>query len=263
MYEQSMNRYLSIGEVSSIKGISIRSLRYYDKIGVLKPAYTNPHTGYRYYTIKQFFEIDMVTVCVKLGIPLKSLIDYYQSDKKLNIKKLVSGSQRIALEKLQEIMIELQKIDNALENIQVSETYFNHEGIYERNIPERNIIFLPYEENDNITAYELALAKLFSKANDLSLSPCYQSGLMYEFKAGKVSKYIFLEVLGTSKSEMIKTLPKGVYQCSRKDYSTIKQSRDIFASVFDRREKTTVLEVDALEKIISYDRRCFELQVIK
>jgi len=33
---------LSIGEVSRITGASVRSLRYYEKINILKPAHTDP-----------------------------------------------------------------------------------------------------------------------------------------------------------------------------------------------------------------------------
>ena len=44
-----MKGYLSIGAVSKRKGVSIKSLRYYDRIGVLRPAYINKDTNYRYY----------------------------------------------------------------------------------------------------------------------------------------------------------------------------------------------------------------------
>ena len=43
-----MKKYFTIGEISKMKGVGIKSLRYYDKVGVLKPAYINQETGYRY-----------------------------------------------------------------------------------------------------------------------------------------------------------------------------------------------------------------------
>ena len=33
-----MKGYLSIGKVAKLKGVSVKSLRYYDEIGILKPA---------------------------------------------------------------------------------------------------------------------------------------------------------------------------------------------------------------------------------
>lgn len=47
-----MSEYLTISELAKTNSVSIKALRYYEKIGILKPAYINPHNGYRYYTPK-------------------------------------------------------------------------------------------------------------------------------------------------------------------------------------------------------------------
>ena len=39
----------SIRELSNLAGVSARTLRYYDEIGLLKPATTDQNNGYRYY----------------------------------------------------------------------------------------------------------------------------------------------------------------------------------------------------------------------
>ena len=43
------NELLSIGEAAKLKQVSVKSLRYYETIGILKPAYVDPSSGYRYY----------------------------------------------------------------------------------------------------------------------------------------------------------------------------------------------------------------------
>lgn len=40
---------LKIGEFSKLSRISIRMLRYYDDIGLIKPYFIDPVNGYRYY----------------------------------------------------------------------------------------------------------------------------------------------------------------------------------------------------------------------
>ena len=45
-----MNRYFTISKFARLRGIDINSLRYYERLGILIPAYTDPHTRYRYYT---------------------------------------------------------------------------------------------------------------------------------------------------------------------------------------------------------------------
>lgn len=49
-----MKNLYSIGEVSKIKGITIKALRYYHKMGILEPSYIDESSGYRYYSIEQF-----------------------------------------------------------------------------------------------------------------------------------------------------------------------------------------------------------------
>ena len=49
-----MKKRYSIGETSNIVGISIDRLRNYDKINLIKPAYVDEKTGYRYYIGDQF-----------------------------------------------------------------------------------------------------------------------------------------------------------------------------------------------------------------
>lgn len=56
----------TISEFAKLRDININSLRYYEKIGVLKPAYTDSNTGYRYYTPDQLSVLDMILLCISL-----------------------------------------------------------------------------------------------------------------------------------------------------------------------------------------------------
>ena len=42
-----------IGEFSKLTQVSIRMLRYYDENDLLKPAQTDPFSGYRLYSVEQ------------------------------------------------------------------------------------------------------------------------------------------------------------------------------------------------------------------
>lgn len=71
-----MKNYLTIGEVSRLKGVGIKSLRYYDRLGILTPAYVNPENGYRYYTREQLLKLDLILLFIELGIPLREFNRY-------------------------------------------------------------------------------------------------------------------------------------------------------------------------------------------
>lgn len=44
---------LKIGDFSKLSRVSIRMLRHYDEIGLLKPVWIDPESGYRYYAPEQ------------------------------------------------------------------------------------------------------------------------------------------------------------------------------------------------------------------
>ena len=52
---------LKIGDFSRLSRISVRMLRHYDEIGLLKPAVTDELTGYRYYREDQLFVTGRIT----------------------------------------------------------------------------------------------------------------------------------------------------------------------------------------------------------
>jgi DNA-binding transcriptional MerR regulator len=51
---------LQIGDIVRICGVSVQTLRYYQKIGLINPDYTYEQTGYRYYSKKRIFLISSV-----------------------------------------------------------------------------------------------------------------------------------------------------------------------------------------------------------
>lgn len=66
-------KYYYIGEVSSLLDISTQTLRYYDKIGLVRPAKVNERTGYRQYTYDQIHYIERIKYLQKLGLPLTEI----------------------------------------------------------------------------------------------------------------------------------------------------------------------------------------------
>ena len=40
---------MTVNEFAKLSGISVRTVHYYDRIGLLKPAFINELNGYRFY----------------------------------------------------------------------------------------------------------------------------------------------------------------------------------------------------------------------
>lgn len=68
-----MKNLFTIGEMAELFGINIRTLRYYDGIGILRPETTDPETGYRYYSTRQFERLNTIKYLRALGVSLKKI----------------------------------------------------------------------------------------------------------------------------------------------------------------------------------------------
>ena len=64
---------LQIGEFSRLSRISVRMLRHYDQVGLLKPAEQGAQTGYRRYAVSQLAEANRITVLRDLGFPIREI----------------------------------------------------------------------------------------------------------------------------------------------------------------------------------------------
>jgi DNA-binding transcriptional MerR regulator len=62
----------SIVEVARHAGVSSRTLRHYDDLGLVRPAYVGPN-GYRYYEREQLARLQEVLVLRELGLPLDAV----------------------------------------------------------------------------------------------------------------------------------------------------------------------------------------------
>lgn len=70
--------YYSVGKVSKLCNIPIRTLHYYNDIGLLKPRRVDPFTGYRYYSGEQLSDINIIKHFKKAGFSLKEILKLFE-----------------------------------------------------------------------------------------------------------------------------------------------------------------------------------------
>ena len=64
---------LSIGEFSRLCGVTVKTLRHYEKIGLLKAEQTDRYTGYRYYSVGQLQKMLAIRQLKELGFSLEDI----------------------------------------------------------------------------------------------------------------------------------------------------------------------------------------------
>src|SRR3977135_1566242 len=71
---------LRIGTFSRRGRVSVKALRHYEAIGLLKPAHVDGATGYRYYEPSQLDDLHRLMVLRALGLPLERIRGVRQDD---------------------------------------------------------------------------------------------------------------------------------------------------------------------------------------
>lgn len=62
-----------IGTVARLAQVSVRTLRYYDELGLLRPVWTDPETGHRWYSPDQLPRLHRILALRDLGVALADI----------------------------------------------------------------------------------------------------------------------------------------------------------------------------------------------
>lgn len=98
------NARYSIREVSELAGVSARTLRYYDEIGLLKPLEIS-ETGYRYYGEQELTLLQQILFYRERGMELKQ------------IQKIIYQSDFDVMRSLQEHLLDLEAKKKHMESL--------------------------------------------------------------------------------------------------------------------------------------------------
>jgi effector-binding domain-containing protein len=71
---------LKIGDFSRFARISVKALRYYDELGLLKPVKVDEFTGYRYYSTTQLTQLHRIIAMKDMGLSLEEISRLLKDD---------------------------------------------------------------------------------------------------------------------------------------------------------------------------------------
>lgn len=96
---------MRIREFAAFAGVSVRTLHYYHEIGLLKPAFVDRETGYRYYNEQSVLRMQEILFFRELDFPLKDIAQIvssadYDKNKALEDQKKLLILKKERLERL-------------------------------------------------------------------------------------------------------------------------------------------------------------------
>ena len=111
------NDLFQIGEVSRLFHISVGTLRHYEKIWLLQPEYTDPDTGYRYYSARQFECLNTIRYLRALDMPLENIAQFLGNRDIDHMCRLLQRQKEEAARRQQELAVIQKKIENRLSQL--------------------------------------------------------------------------------------------------------------------------------------------------
>lgn len=105
-------KYYSIGMVSSICGVPIKTLRYYDQIGLLIPEIRKEGSNYRQYTHSQLITVLIIRQFRFLGFGLNEIRHILE-------KNSLVEMQSIIRQKLQDMKSEMMKLEQVYKDAEI------------------------------------------------------------------------------------------------------------------------------------------------
>ena len=263
----NMNKLFSIGEVSKIKEISIKALRYYHKVGILTPAYIDEISGYRYYTINQFVYIDIIKGCRSLGTSIKELKEIFRTkdtSQLMDFLKKRSMEARIKINELNSIIDDINNLDKTIydANILVSNKELKIETL-----DERQVIVTECNEAGSLKEliYYSKLEKV-AKAEKLEMST--ERGIIYGIDSSGKLKSLYVFSGFKSKKEVkcnknVMFIPKGKYitLVCEKNNEKEKFTEAINYALKNKFKIKNIIEVEVFNDVFNIENYNCQIQI--
>jgi len=273
---------LSIGEMSKLTGVGIQALRYYERINILKPVYTDPDSGYRYYVSEQAANISIISTCVELNIPLKELVELFETEDVTLMQEFFERNRQVAEQKLIAINTMRNLADKALGRLESNKSY-EFGQIYEKEFSEKTYYLKPCGHS-LVNKNREKLLMDFEKEIKADLMGHFDTGAFAEnvYESMVLMEYGFLckcsgaeaqyftfgEVPSSLKGEQTLTTSPGVFKFVKSKNSRVEAAPDIFRKYLGGSDSYMVIEVEEMMSGMAkinepiYELRLVPLQVL-
>lgn len=256
---------LSIGNLSKQTGVHIKSLRYYEQLGILRPAHTDPDTGYRYYTLSQIPVVDAIRACAFLDIPLKEFTSFLTEDRqRIHYKKLISHGTTLARQKIRDIQEKLHLLEKFQKQMDRMEGLRRHEGQTVHALPEKYCWAAPYSGKQRSPDYNILITSLFDDISRSELRLGAEAGLLSFHRSTGTEQLMYVEVempkhANKSWKEIIR-IPASSFLCTVRHDSGIGEAPFIFPGLFAQEYDQIIMETELFSGDHDFAHPKFELR---
>ena len=134
----------TVKKLAALSGVSVRTLHFYDEIGLLSPAYVGDQ-GYRYYEEEQLLMLQQILFFRELGFELKE-IQRILSQSDFDRVKALETHRQVLQQKKKRMQELIQTVDKTIERIR-GDKKMNDKEMYKGFTPEKQAGYEDYLVN--------------------------------------------------------------------------------------------------------------------
>jgi DNA-binding transcriptional MerR regulator len=106
---------MPIGRFARLTGLTVKALRHYDELGLLRPAAVDAGTGYRSYSSAQAGRAEAIRKLRRLEVPLDDVATLLETDDPAEIRRVLADHQRRTAIRSAELNVILQGLQPLLD----------------------------------------------------------------------------------------------------------------------------------------------------
>jgi effector-binding domain-containing protein len=118
VYMSESKKIFKIGDFARLSGVPIKTLRYYDEMGLFKPVKVDRYSNYRYYSVDQLPNLNRIIGLKNLGLSLtevSSLLNKELPDQ--HIIRILSTKQAEITRRLRDYRVQLELVEEWLKQM--------------------------------------------------------------------------------------------------------------------------------------------------
>lgn len=122
-----------IGVFSRVSQVSVKMLRHYDDMGLLKPVFVDEWSGYRYYSLEQLSRLNRILAFKDLGFSLEQIAAMLNKNLCAEqIREMLRVRQAEAHQRVQEEQARLNRVEARLRQIEMEGKMSNYEVVLKK-----------------------------------------------------------------------------------------------------------------------------------
>lgn len=211
-----MGKYFTAGEFAAIHGISKQTLLFYDKIGLIKPAYVDENNRYRYYSAKQMEVLDTISMLKEVGMPLAEIREYMDDRSVEGAILLLEKENEKLTEKIKKQRRINRRIKAKIAQLKEAAEISGTDKVRYEFQKRRYLYAEDVKEPFTLFDTDVAIKTLFEEASREKIEHNYQIGSIIPLKKILEGKYTeaskaYTVMEKTAESEHCLVVEEGVY----------------------------------------------------